>query len=209
MMPDRALLFIDGNNWYHACRACGIRDLFTLDYARISEKLTHPREWIASRYYIGALKHTHIGYREQRQFLARLQNRDPRITVHLGRIEERPRENALAGELLEYLNTAAQKLPPEAVEHLRVLAEKHRLVSLLKEKAADIMLAVELYESAVQNRFDAAYLLSADGDFTPAVKAVRALGKKVYTASPLFSNALKDASNAFIPLNKDWFLDCY
>ena len=102
-MADRAVLFIDGNNWYHACRNCGVRDLFLLDYVAISQKLAAPRDWVGTRYYIGALKQEYRGYREQRQFLARLRNSDSRISVHLGRIEERPQPNELARELLEYV----------------------------------------------------------------------------------------------------------
>jgi len=159
------------------------------------------------RYYIGALKHTHRGHREQRQFLSRLQNSDPRISVHLGRIEERPQPNELARELLQYLGTV--QLDPDVRAALEDLAARRQFVSLLKEKAADVMLAVEMYKLAVQDAYDAAYLLSADGDFTPAVQAVRDLGKKVYCVSPSFSAALKNASNAFIPLAKEWFRDCY
>lgn len=83
------------------------------------------------------------------------------------------------------------------------------MVSFLKEKAADVMLAVEMYKLAVEGEYDAAYLLSADGDFTPAVKAVRDLEKKVYCASPDSSYALKNSANAYIHLTKDWFRDCY
>ena len=181
--------------------------MFTLDYAAISRKLTVPREWTGTRYYIGALKQEHKGYREQRQFLAGLQNTEPRITVHLGRIEERPKPNELAEALLRYVETAP--LAPDVRSSLLDLARRHRLVSLLKEKAADVMLAVEMYKLAVNDEYDDAYLLSGDGDFTPAVKAVRDLGKKVYCVSPCFSAALKNASNAFIPLKREWFADCY
>ncbi|HSG40573.1 MAG TPA: NYN domain-containing protein [Thermoanaerobaculia bacterium] len=66
-----------------------------------------------------------------------------------------------------------------------------------------------MYKLAVEDAYDAAYLLSGDGDFTPAVKAVRDLGKKVYCASPMFSAALQHASNAFIPLKAEWFRGCY
>jgi uncharacterized LabA/DUF88 family protein len=206
-MPDRAFLFIDGNNWYHACRTIRLRNLFTLDYVAISQKLVAPREWLGSRYYIGALKQEYKGYREQRQFLAHLQNFDPRVTVHLGRIEERPQPNELSRELLEYV--ANSPLDAEVRTALEDLARRHQLVSLLKEKAADVLLAIEMYRLAVEDAYDAAYLLSADGDFTPAVEAVQALGKKVYCASPLFSARLKSVSNAFIPLPKEWFKDCY
>lgn len=205
--PDRAVLFIDGNNWYHACRACGLQDLFTLNYALLSKKLVGPRSWEGTRYYIGALKHEHHGHREQRQFLSRIQNQDKRITVHLGRIEERPRENELSRALLDYLATA--RLDPAVRADLIALASQHRMISFLKEKAADVMLSIEMYRLAVNNEYDAAYLLSADGDFTPVVQAVRELGKKVYCACPLSSYALKAAANTFIPLKKEWFHDCF
>ena len=32
---DRAVLFIDGNNWYHYLKRSVIPDLFRLDYAKI------------------------------------------------------------------------------------------------------------------------------------------------------------------------------
>jgi hypothetical protein len=45
------------------------------------------------------------------------------------------------------------------------------------------MLAVDMVRMAERNEYDTAYLLSADGDFTPAVKAVAEKGKKVFAAS--------------------------
>lgn len=208
-MPEKAFLFIDGNNWYHACKSGGLRDLFALDYAAISRKLLGPRDWGETRYYIGALKQNHLGYREQRQFNSRIQNQDSRISVHLGRMEERPSENRLATELLAYIQDAP--LDPAVKTELLRMANANRSVSLLKEKAADVMLAVQMSSLAIHDRFDCAYLLSADGDFTPAVELVRDLGKKVYAVSvePTFSSALKRACNSFIPLKKDWFNDCY
>lgn len=206
-MADRAILFIDGNNWYHACKECGLSDLLALDYAKISKRLVGPRDWLETRYYIGALKQSHKGFREQRQFLSRIQNQDSRISVHYGRIEERPKENELSAALTKYL--AGAKLDPAVRADLDALARQHKMISFLKEKAADVMLAVEMYKLAVNNGYDAGYLLSADGDFTPAVQAVRELGKRVYCASPLSSYALQKAANAFIPLKKEWFQDCY
>ena len=41
-MPDRGIIFIDGNNWYHALSNAGVPDLGGLDYAAISRKLLGP-----------------------------------------------------------------------------------------------------------------------------------------------------------------------
>ena len=54
-MADRAIIFIDGNNWYHALCDVGVQDRARLDYKRISEKLLGPREWVETRYYIGQI----------------------------------------------------------------------------------------------------------------------------------------------------------
>jgi uncharacterized LabA/DUF88 family protein len=61
---------------------------------------------------------------------------------------------------------------------------------------------------AERDELDSAYLLSADGDFTPAVKAVRCHGKKVYIASISYGAQLAAAANSFIRLPPDWFDTC-
>ena len=55
--PDRAVLFIDGNNWYHALRAGGIPSPIALSYSRILRKLVGPRTWAGTPYYIGSRQH--------------------------------------------------------------------------------------------------------------------------------------------------------
>ena len=62
---------------------------------------------------------------------------------------------------------------------------------------------------AINDVYDAAYLLTADADYTPAVAEVRNLGKKVYAASPVSGAQLAKAVNSFIHLRSDWFDDCY
>jgi uncharacterized LabA/DUF88 family protein len=62
---------------------------------------------------------------------------------------------------------------------------------------------------ASRDDYDAAYLLSADGDYTAAVQFVRSRGKKVYVASLAYGAQLAKAANSFIHLKPDWFKDCY
>lgn len=71
------------------------------------------------------------------------------------------------------------------------------------------MLAVDLVRLAHGDRYDAAYVLSADGDYTPAVEAAAAVGKIVYAASPDSGFALSRVVKTFIRLKKPWFQDCY
>lgn len=47
------------------------------------------------------------------------------------------------------------------------------------EKLVDVMLALDLALGAVQDEYDVAALVSADGDFAPAVEVARRAGKQV------------------------------
>ena len=210
-MNPRAIFFIDGNNWYHSLKRRDIGAPGELDYAKISRKLAGTREWIETRYYVGALNQAAnpAAYADQRRFLSRLQNTDHRIRVLLGRIESRSESNPLAAELHRWIDSGPKDLGPDARAWLRAQATAHTNVRTLKEKAVDIMLAVDLIRLATEDQYDAAYVLSADGDFTPAVDAVRASGKTVYAASPDVGYALSKSANTYIHLEKNWFRDCY
>jgi uncharacterized LabA/DUF88 family protein len=119
-------------------------------------------------------------------------------------------ENPLAEALLYIVNDPKLPFDPKVRGQLRALARGHARIETLKEKAVDIMLALHMVEMARTGEYDAAYLLSADGDFTPVVVTVRQQhGRKVYCASPGFSSALSGVANTFIKLEKEWFDDCY
>lgn len=105
-MADRAVVFIDGNNWYHYLKAAGVDRRLLLDYAKISKKLLGPRDWLGTRYYIGRVdqRQDATAYADQRRFVAYLEQTDHRITVYFGRIEPRPAENRAAKELQHYFH---------------------------------------------------------------------------------------------------------
>ena len=209
-MECRATLFVDGNNWYHGLKDLGSVHLGRLDYRKLSLKLVGPRRWIATRYYIGRVPQSGDTklYADQRQFLAKL-DADPLISTHLGRLEPRSVNNAATQELRTYLASLNTKIDRGVYQELMEIAKRHKKSTVRVEKAVDVMLAVDLVVWAERNCFDAAYLLSADGDFTPAVEHVRLLGKKVYAVSAASGAKLASAVDSFIKLPATWFDDCY
>lgn len=209
-MPDRAILFIDGNNWYHGLKSVGVTDQGRLSFGKISTKLVGPRDWIATRYYIGrVLQRGNVKlYSDQRRFLAKLES-DPRITAHLGRLEPRRHANKAAQELQTYLAHLNTRIDFRVFRDLIRIVREHRNTTVMVEKAVDVMLAVDLVVMAERDEFDAAYVLSADGDYTPAVMHVRAQGKRVYAASASPGAKLASAVDSFIRLPADWFNDCW
>lgn len=122
-MSDRAILFVDGNNWYHGLTDAGVQSLAQLDYCKIASKIVgSAREWIGTRYYIGQVTQTGNAklYADQRRFLASLTAADKRITVHLGRIETRPAKSDCADELLRTSGTSRPgSTPPSETTCLR------------------------------------------------------------------------------------------
>lgn len=210
-MMQRCILFIDGNNWYHSLKDTGVSAQGNLNYARISQKLIQHRQWIGTRYYIGRVQQ--VGnvdlYAAQRRFLNRITSQDRRISTHLGRLEPRPFKNPAADELLRYLTKLDIRIDTGVYQDLLALANRHRKGEVQVEKAVDVMIAVDMVIMAERDEYDTAYLLSADGDFTPAVEAARNLGKRMFAVSPSFSSKLSQSCNTFIRLRRGWFSDCY
>lgn len=210
-LAERAILFVDGNNWYHALKDAGFHDLGQLNYAKVSQKLVAFRQWIATRYYVGQVQQRgNTGlYAAQRHAMAWLQARDPRISIHYGRLEQRTVRNAAASELKRYLAHLKVRIDTDVYKDLIALAERHAEVDVTVEKAVDVMMAVDVVRMADRDDFDTAYLLSADGDFTPAVQAVAERGKKVFAASLNPGAQLAQAVHRFLPLKRQWFDDCF
>ncbi len=209
-MPDRAAVFIDGNNWYHSLKSVGVDRPNQLDYGKISKKLLGPRAWITTRYYIGAVPQTgNLDlYADQRRFVQSLLDTDKKITVYFGRLEPRSFKDPAALELRQYLANH-RIMDPNLYRDLMTIAKNHQNATTFVEKAVDVMLAVDMVIMAEHDEFDAAYLLSADGDFTPAVSAIREKGKKVYAVSPAQGAQLASVASKFIRLHREWFADCY
>ena len=212
-MAERAVLLIDGNNWYHGLKTIGVQSPARLDYAKISQKLVGgARVWAATRYYIGQVVqagNTQL-YADQRSFLAGLKATDQRISIHLGRLEMRREKSDAADELLKYLGGLKTRIDPAVRGALFALAQKHRSTTVMVEKAVDVMLAVDLVVLAQQNAYDVAYVLSADGDYTHAVQHVRTQhGKKVFAAAATSGAQLAAVVNAFIRVDVPWFTGLY
>jgi|TARA_B100001741_G_C16484986_1_gene566800 uncharacterized LabA/DUF88 family protein len=75
------------------------------------------------------------------------------------------------------------------------------------EKGVDVLLATDLVLNSVKNKYDTAIIVSGDGDFFPAIEAVKKEGKVVEVAA-FESNISKEASDSadkVIKLRKSFF----
>ena len=204
---DRAVFFIDGNNWYHAAKKIRI-NISTIDYRKFARKLSQEhRKVVEIRYYIGRISGDLNLSRSQAVFISAIKKQG--VKVILGRVEKRrvrPENNQLQKELGELLSSHGH-----LIEHSVILNKLKKLTNQdtysYTEKRVDVNIAVDMVSTAMKGVFDVAYLISADGDFVPAVKAVRETGKKVIAATPASGYELKKAVNNFIYLKPQWFSD--
>ena len=204
MAQERAVLFIDGSNSYHAAKRIGI-PAGDLDYQKLANKLILNRELAGFRYYVGQVSGSFSRRSSQQKFLSRIQSQG--VQVVKGRIERRPirpDDNPLIGKLKDLIAAHQAHLGGPILVELEALCKMS--VPQYTEKRVDVSIAVDMVTMAYSGQYDVAYLLSADGDFVPAVEAVKEFGKKVFAASPASGYELGKVVDHFIPLKKDWFL---
>ena len=140
--------------------------------------------------------------------MAWLTGLDPRITIHYGRLEYRPAKDRAALTLRRYLAALPTRLDPKLYRDLSAIAALSK-VTVTVEKAVDVMLAVDMVAMAIRNEYDVAYILAADGDYTPAAEAVRDMGKIVIAAAPRAGAQLAAKVDTYMRLQKDWFRSCF
>ena len=209
----RAIVFIDGSNFYHSMRKIGLLTSgANFDYEALSRKLVGTRTWVETRYYIGRVqqKGDLTRYQKQREFLAHLEQLN-KIKVFLGRVEMRPAKSA-GKKLQRWLNALPHRegvdLSPYLVDELNRIA--HSAGSpIWIEKMVDVMIATDMVSMAFEDQYDVAYLLSADGDFTPAVQKVRDTGRQVFAASASPGYKIAQAVDTFIPMKREFFHGCW
>jgi len=210
-MPERAIFFVDGNNWYHHLKRAGFTNLAHLNYAKISEKLLVDREWVATRYYVGRVNQEDDPklYAAQRRAMNWLEAQDKRIKVIYGRLEHRDVKNDAVIELKQYLADLDVRINTDVYKYLIAFANKYKKVTVTVEKAVDVKIAVDMVKMAIENEYDTAYLLSADGDFTPAVEIAASQGKKIFAVSMEHGAKLAGSVYKFIHLEESWPNDCF
>ena len=155
---ERVMVFIDGSNFYH-----GLKE--ALGHARVdfqrfcSLVCASSRRLVHAHYYNVPLRQADdpARYAGQQRFLGQLR-KIPYFTIHLGRLVDREREESC----------------PSCSEAYTVKYQT--------EKGVDVQIASHMLMFAFDNQYDAAILVSHDGDFAPVVAEILRLDKQVENA---------------------------
>ncbi len=151
----KVCVFIDGSNFYYACRQnLGRTDV---NLGAFAELLVGPaRELVRTYYYTCPLPPDaeDAAKKSQQKFLTALQ-RTPYLEVRFGKLVRRE-------------------------VHCQTCGHRHQRY---QEKGVDMRIGVDMLALASKNLYQVAVLVTGDGDLVEAVKAVKDLGKHVELAT--------------------------
>ena len=181
-MPDRVNVYIDGSNFYKACKDALGR--VNIDFGKFAAKLVGGRSLVRIYYYIAALPSGYDATEKgkQEEFFRAL-DRIPYLELRKGRMVTR-------NILCRACSKSTEKL---------------------QEKGVDMRLGVDMVTHASKGLCDVCILVSGDGDYDHAVQAVKDLGRHVEVACFLRSrsNALLKAADRMHELDRSFFSDLY
>jgi uncharacterized LabA/DUF88 family protein len=176
----RVVTYVDGHNLYYGLRARYGRRNHWLDIQAMAQALTPPRHVLERVYYFTArVRSQPLSVHRQSAYLAALASHCSLIRIVEGRFQRR---------LDRCLSCGAQWTTHD-------------------EKETDVNISVTNMADAVQDKFDTAILVSADGDLAPAITAARQLSpaKRFYAAFPPHrrSGALARVADAAFAIGDD------
>lgn len=206
---QRAVLFIDGNNWYFALKEIGVRSS-ALDYRRVARELVEERELRQVRYYVGRVRQPLPRVRAQRRFLTTIQKQG--VDVFFGKTGRHPknaRANEARNSLLRAFEGREPEIPRDLMRLLREYCTAHPTLPEFVEKQVDSMISADLVELAYRDEYEVAYLLSADSDFVPPVRAAIRHGRSVFIVNPRPGHELRQAATGYLKIAPDWFEGLY
>lgn len=168
--------YIDGFNLYFGIREKGRRHLW-LDLERLVQSLLKPhQQLVAVRYFTARVRNDPPAEQRQQTYLNALAAHSSMLDIRQGRFQQKSKTcYSCRSSWYEY-----------------------------EEKETDVSLSVSLLEDGVNRLYDTALIVSADGDMSPAIRALRRLvpGVRIIAALPpnRRSFRLKEVCDATIPI---------
>lgn len=152
---ERVIIFIDGSNHYHIVQKMFSTDcLSEFNFEAFIKYLVGERDLIRIYYYTAPL--------------------DKNYAAPLGK----PSGQETYAKQQQFFEKL-RKIPYFSLILCRMQKEMINGKAHYRVKEDDINLAVDMVKLAYNNAYDTAILVSSDGDFVPAIKVVKEVGKKV------------------------------
>lgn len=174
----KVIAYIDGYNLYHGLREQGWKKFYWVNLQKLSEQfLRDDQTLVEVKYFTTVVQYPEKKRLRQKEFLEALQTL-PDLHIFYGHF--------LSDEI-----------------ECRTCGHKY---TTHHEKMTDVNISVELLKDAFQDRFDTAFLISADSDLISPIRTVHKLfqQKKVISIFPpgRWSSALKNVSKGTLRMGR-------
>lgn len=198
-MLGRAVVYIDGNNFYHCLKGTGLIP-GAIDFHKLSQLVCEHFNFACARtIYYNSVPDISDGqemYYNHLKFLDGIRKL-PRFEVRTRKLQKMSTAEMLEEKraLLSGLGLCGRCGP---------LMERHFADSLghsvKREKGIDVMIAVDMLEGAIKDEYDCCVLISGDADFVPALNLIRSNGKETCSAflHNGYSHELRDTHKFFV-----------
>lgn len=206
----RAYLFIDGNNFYHNCKQSGLIPK-NIDFTKlclyICKKLNC--NWVLTYYYnsIPDIRDGQDTYHKHMKFLNELKTKDKFVvkTRKLQKMstEEIKEEKRQDIDNFGFCEKCRQKAAANCFSCIGDFTKK--------EKGIDVMIAVDMIENALKEKYNCCVLISGDADFIPAIELIKQNKKEAITCSVRkgFANELLETQKCSILKKSEIEKNCY
>ncbi|MBO8128949.1 MAG: NYN domain-containing protein [Peptococcaceae bacterium] len=183
---ERVMVFIDGNNLNNAVYYLFDGNPPRFNIRKLAEKLCGSQRSLIKVFYYTALAERQDNpkaYDNHKRFIDAL-SAMPRVEVVVGYLAKKQ----LPGKQLD---------PSDPSTYIHI------------EKQTDVNIATDLLTKAFFNAYDTAILISADSDYSTAVKTVKRLGKVVEIAITKNQKAarMKYLADSYVEMSKEFFFD--
>ena len=178
-LPERLIVYIDGFNLYHGMHDTFGRSTLWLDLVALAQSFRPAQRLVKVKYFTAPVVDEPDAQARQAIYLQALTRLYPdTFEVHWGRYQARKSSCRNCG----YSFTRYE------------------------EKETDVSIAVELVSDAAANFMETAFIVSADSDLAPAVKAAQKLNSQLFIAAAFpprrFSSSLKALMPASFPIGE-------
>ena len=177
----KAILFIDGNNWYHNTKK--IIDTKEIDFIKLGNFIANKLDLNISqiRYYnsIPDINENPLLYHKHMEFLLNLEKQG--IKVFKRKLQKTSNEEVLKQKqkLLERIDLCKACFPLVKLNCFSCIGNTSK-----KEKGVDVKIAVDMIRKClIESECDVCILISGDADFIPAMQTIKDAKKEVITTS--------------------------
>ena len=182
-MPTRVIAYIDGFNLYYALKKRGWQRYYWLNLQEMSQRLLKSNQLLTGTKYFTARVKSNPDKKKRQVVFIDAQKTLPDLEIIEGSYQKRR----------------------------RLCTKCNQFYQTYEEKMTDVNIAITLLEDAINDSFDTALLVSADGDLTKPIQTVKRIfpHKRIVVAFPpgYSSISLKKHADAHLTIGRKTLKD--